>query len=85
MGILSLQQILTVAGFLGILGLAWLAARHLRPGALPGTGRRMRVTEVLALSPTDRALILQVDGADYLVLRQRGASPVVTPLPGVQP
>lgn len=85
MGIVSLQQILTVAGFLGILGLAWLAARRLRPGALPGTGRRMRVAEVLDLSPTDRALILSVDQADYLVLRQRGAAPVITPLPKVQP
>ncbi len=84
MDLISLQQVLTVAGFLAVLGLAALAARF-RRGPLAGNGRRLRVTEVLALSPSERAIILRVDGRDYLVLRQRGTAPVVMPLPGGQP
>ncbi|MFD1808735.1 hypothetical protein ACFSHQ_13310 [Gemmobacter lanyuensis] len=45
-------------------------------GAIRTTaGSRMKVAEVLALSPADRAMILRVDETEFLVLRLRGAAP----------
>ena len=79
--VISFQQGLTVFLFLALLLGAAAAVRVMRGrGALPRQGGRLRVAEVLALSPTDRAMILQVDGAEFLVLRQRGTAPVIQPL-----
>lgn len=75
-------QFLIVALFLaGLGGLWYLVQRH--RGGLAGRasrGRRIGVVEVTALSPQDRAMILAVDGREFLVLRIRGSAPVVTPL-----
>ncbi|MCE6961910.1 flagellar assembly protein FliO [Cereibacter sphaeroides] len=87
MDILRPDQILTLGLFLGLLGLLWLVVKLKAPGILktPGISRfanggRIRVTDAAALGPQDRALILAVDGREFLVLRSRGAAPVVLPL-----
>ncbi len=78
----SLLHFLIVALFLAGLGALWLLVQRGRDG-LTGRatrGRRIGVVEVTALSPQDRAMILAVDGREFLVLRIRGSAPVVTPL-----
>lgn len=78
------DQILVTLLFLAVLGAVWLGVRVWKGqgGAIRTTaGRRMKVAEVLALSPADRAMILRVDETDFLVLRLRGAAPVITQLP----
>lgn len=82
MTVLSPERIFTVMLFLGLLGLAWLAVRFSR-GAVSAhlsKGRRIRVAEVTALSPSDKAVILQVDDREFLLLKMRGAAPVLAPL-----
>jgi len=80
------DQILVTLLFLAVLGAVWLGVRVWKGqgGAIRTTaGRRMKVAEVLALSPADRAMILRVDETEFLVLRLRGAAPVITQLPSV--
>jgi flagellar protein FliO/FliZ len=45
-----------------------------------GGNRRLKVLEVSMIGPTDRAMLLAADGREFLVLRMRGAAPVVVPL-----
>ncbi len=80
-------QLLTLIVFLGALLALWYVVQRNKSGLARrmGQGRRITVCEVAAISPTDRAMILSVDGREFLVLRARGAAPVVTALPGVQP
>ncbi len=83
MTVIRPDQILIVVLFLGLLGLAWGYVR-LNRGALSGRikqGKRIVVQEVTALSPMDRAMILAVDGREFLVLKSKGSAPVVTTLP----
>lgn len=82
MQVIDTGQILTLAAFLAALALVWFLV-HRHRAALSGrlqAGRRMRLVETLPLSPVDRATILQVDGRDFLILRMKGAAPVVHPL-----
>jgi flagellar protein FliO/FliZ len=76
------EQIVTLGLFMAVLALVWgLVVRNRRGLSVRvGAGRRMAVAEVIALSPTDRAVILRVDGAEFLVLRCKGGAPVVCPL-----
>lgn len=78
------DQIAVLAVFLLVLGVVWaLALRH--RGALRdrlGGDRRLRIIEVASIGPADRALLLAADGQEFLVLRLRGAAPVVVPLGG---
>lgn len=84
MDVVSFQQILTVVLFLALLAGAAVMLRLMRgSGAMPGPGRRLQRGAELALSPSERVTILQVDGAEFLLLRQRGAAPVILPLPPV--
>lgn len=79
---LRTDQILIVLVFMAVLGAVWLWARRNRHGLsrrLAGASR-LRLSEVAALSPTDRAMILAVDGQEFLIVRMKGATPVVTPL-----
>ena len=46
-------------------------------------GRRLRVREVASLGPAGRALILSVDGGDYLVVQVKGSGLALQPLPPV--
>ncbi len=78
------DQIVVLAAFLLVLGVVWaLALRH--RGTLRerlGGNRRLRVVEISMIGPSDRALLLAADGQEFLVLRMRGAAPVVVPLGG---
>lgn len=76
------DQIVTLALFLAVLGLVWLVVRLNRGGlARRITGeRRLRLAEVLPLSPADRALIVEADGQSFLLVRCRGAAPLLHPL-----
>jgi flagellar protein FliO/FliZ len=76
------EQIVTLALFLAVLGLVWLLVRMNRHGlARRLTGaRRLRLAEVLPLSPADRALIVEADGQSFLLVRCKGAAPLIQPL-----
>lgn len=75
-------QLLTLFGFLAGLGLLWYYVQRNKSGLARrmGPARRIKVTEVAALSPTDRAMILSVDAREFLVLRAKGSAPVMTEL-----
>ena len=80
------DQILILLAFLGALGAAWVYVQRNR-GALServARGRRLRVTEAAPIGPGDRAMILSVDGRDYLLIRLKGAAPVFQPLPATR-
>ena len=82
MNLVSSNQIANMLLFMAVLGLLWLAIRMNRHGLTKklSSGRRIVVGEVTALGPQDRAMILSVDHREYLVLRMRGAAPVITEL-----
>jgi flagellar protein FliO/FliZ len=75
-------QFLTLFAFLAGLGLLWFYVQRNKSGLARrmGQDRRIKVLEVAALSPTDRAMILAVDSREFLVLRAKGTAPVVTEL-----
>lgn len=77
------DQIITLVLFLGFLGLLWLVVRINRGGlgAKLRQGKRISVEEVTALSPTDRGIILKIDEREFFVLKSKGLTPVVMPLP----
>jgi flagellar protein FliO/FliZ len=79
MDVLRLDQIISLAVFLAALGVAWLMVMRHRDGlsARIGRGRRLRVVESAALGPSDRAMILNVDGQDFLLLRLKGGAPIL--------
>lgn len=80
------MQLVTLALFLGALIAVWYFVQRNKSGLARriGQGKRITVAEVTALSPTDRAMILAVDGREFLVLRSKGTAPVVTALGGGQ-
>ena len=80
--IVSPVQFVSLSLFLGGLGLLWLYVQKNKAGLIKkvGHGRRISISEVAALSPSDRAIILKVDTQDYLVLKSKGAGPVVLKL-----
>ena len=77
------EQLLTLTLFMAVLGLGWLVVKINRGGLARriAGNRRMRLVEVAALSPSDRAMILAVDGREFLILRCRGEAPLMTALP----
>ena len=85
-------QLAVLALFMAVLGLGWLLVR-LNQGGLSRRlhqGKRMKLVEVTPLSPTDRALILEVDGRSFLLIRCKGAAPLLqdlgpSALPEVKP
>ncbi|ULB09846.1 flagellar biosynthetic protein FliO [Cereibacter azotoformans] len=81
MDILRPDQILTLGLFLGLLGLLWLVVKLKAPGISRfASGGRLRVAEATALGPQERAVLLAVDGREFLILTSRGAAPTVLPL-----
>lgn len=70
---------------MAVLGLGWLVVQINKGGMARriAGGRRVKVVEATALSPTDRAMILSVDGYEILVVRSKGAAPVLHALPKV--
>ena len=87
MDIVRPDQIVTLVLFMAALGLGWLWVKSQRGGLARRIAgeRRMRLVEVAALSPVDRAMILSVDGREFLILRCRGEAPVVRALPAAAP
>lgn len=82
MDIIETQQLLTVGGFLALLVAAMFFVQANR-GKLTGRiaqGRRMQLAEVTALGPDARAMLLNIDGKDFLVVTSKRQAPVVTPL-----
>lgn len=68
-----------LAIFLGLLGLfrLWIL-RHKDTLVTRLQGhRRLRIVETAALGASDRAMIVCVDGTDFLLVRFRGAPPVL--------
>ena len=83
MDIIRPDQILTLTLFMAVLGLGWFVVKMNRGGLARRIAgdRRMRLIEVSALSATDCAMILSVDGREFLILRCKGEAPVMRPLP----
>lgn len=81
-------QLAVLALFMAVLGLGWLLVR-LNQGGLSRRlhqGKRLKLVEVTPLSPTDRALILEVDGRSFLLIRCKGAAPLLQDLgPSARP
>ena len=83
MDLITLNQIVTLALFMGALGALWWLVQRNKAG-LSGrlaAQRRLRVVEATALGPRDRVLIVAVDGREFLLVSVRGAAPVLHPLP----
>lgn len=83
MDLLRPDQIITLAAFLAALGVLWLYVHRNRDGlnARMGRGRRLKLVETAALGPSDRAMILSVDQHEFLIIRMKGAAPLVQALP----
>lgn len=77
-----LRAVFGLAVTLGLVGLAAYAARRWGPAGLfqarAPAQRRMAIVESLALSPTQRLVLVRVDGGERLVLlgdaREMGAA-----------
>lgn len=82
MDLLRPDQIITLAAFLVALGALWLLVHRNRAGlsARIGRDRRLKVVEMAVIGPSDRAIILRVDDRDFLVLKLKGAAPLMQPL-----
>jgi flagellar protein FliO/FliZ len=82
MDLLRPDQIITLAAFLAALGALWVYVHRNRDGlnARMGRGRRLKVVESAALGPSDRAIILSVDDRDFLLVKLKGAAPLLHPL-----
>jgi len=85
MDVIRPDQILTLVLFMAVLVLSSFVVTMNRGGLARriAGARRMRLVEVAALSPSDRAMILAVDGREYLILRCRGEAPILQSLPAV--
>lgn len=84
MDVMRPDQIIALVAFMGVLGLLWLAVQR-HKGGLAGRlhgNRRLRVAETAALGGADRAMILRVDEREFLLLRLKGAAPLLHPLGG---
>ncbi len=77
------DQFISLGLFMAVLALGWLVVMINRGGLARRIAgeRRIRLAEVTALSAADRAMILVVDGQEFLVLRCKGAAPVMQALP----
>lgn len=82
--VLQFDQILKVGGFLAVLVAALLLvqANRSKLSGKMAKGRRMQITEVTALGPDARAMLLAVDGDEFLVVTTKRQAPVITALPG---
>lgn len=79
----GLDQWLTAAVFLAALGVVWLLVQRNRHQLARriAASRRMRVLEVVALAGDTRAVLLDIDGREHLVVCHRRGSPAIAPLP----
>ena len=81
--VLQIDQILTVGGFLAVLfaALMLVQANRSKLSGRMAKGRRMKLSEVTALGPDARAMLLAVDDTEFLVVTTKRQAPVVTELP----
>ncbi|CUH68482.1 Flagellar biosynthesis protein, FliO [Thalassovita gelatinovora] len=81
--ILQIDQLLTVGGFLAALVavLMLVQANRSKISGRIAKGRRMQLAEVTALGPDARAMLLSVDGTEFLVVTTKRQAPVITELP----
>jgi len=84
MDLLTPDRILTLAGFLGVLLLAWVAIRlnHAPLKARLKQSRRMEMAEVLPLGGDARAILLNADGQSVLIVTGRKGGTALLALPG---
>ncbi len=82
MELLRPDQIIPLAVFLAALGALWVYVLRNRErlSARMGRGRRLRVVETAALGPADRAMILSLDDREFLIVKLKGAAPMLHPL-----
>lgn len=80
MDIVTLDRMLAIAGFIGVLLVLWAAAHKYRHPLSKkiNTDRSMDVKQVLSLGGETRAILMQVDGQRVLVVtgRKNGTSVV---------
>ncbi|MFY0682420.1 MAG: flagellar biosynthetic protein FliO [Thalassovita sp.] len=83
MDILQTDQLVTVGVFLAVLiaALYWVQGNRAALTGRIAKGRRMSVAEVTALGADARAMLLNIDGRDYLVVSAKKQAPVITALP----
>jgi flagellar protein FliO/FliZ len=83
MDLIPFDKIVTLTAFLGGLGVVWLLVLRHRGGlrAHLHRGRRLRLSEAAALGPQGRAMILNVDGREFLVVQIKGSGLILQPLP----
>ena len=77
MDIVTLDRMLVIAGFLGVLFILWAVAQKYR-GPLSQkikTDSPMTVQQVLSLGGDTLAILMQVDGQRVLVVTGRKAAP----------
>ncbi len=73
-----LRAILALAVVIGLIGLVGVGARRYAPGLLArlqsraGEKKRLAVVETLVLGPTQRLLLVRVDGAERRILLGEG-------------
>jgi flagellar protein FliO/FliZ len=82
MDVIRPDQYVIMILFLGVLGVLWLWVRMNKSGlgARLNHGKRISVSEVTAVSPADRAMIIKVDGQEFFIFKSKGVAPVVTQL-----
>jgi flagellar protein FliO/FliZ len=76
------DQIIPLAVFLAVLVAVWVYVLRNRESlsARMGRGRRLRVVETAALGPSDRAMILSLDDQEFLIVKMKGAAPLLRSL-----
>jgi len=82
--IISLEQIIIIIAFLGMLiaALAFFKNKGGRIRANLHGDKRIRLVEETAVSPTERLRLITVDGQGFLMVSAKGAPPSLTPLSG---
>lgn len=66
-----IQMMAALLFVLALMGLLWLGLRRfglVAPGQTPGTPRRLRVIETLSLSTQHRAILIERDAVQHLVI-----------------
>ena len=80
MDIIRPDQYVIIILFLGILGILWLWVRMNKAGLNTriNQGKRIKISEVSAITPLDRVMIIKVDEKEYLIFKSKGLTPVIT-------
>lgn len=86
MDVLTLDRVLILTAFLGVLGLVWLAIRLKAPGAQkPRQGRALNLIEVLPVGADSRAILLQVRGQEVLIVTSKKSGTAMVTLGATPP